>query len=235
MKKSIKKLILIVIIFCVFVIFWLYFYLVYWLSSNHPFIDEYWESNYYLSSTKSWNKYNFIFYPWAFVSAEAYLPLSSCLAQNGINTYIAKMPLFFPLLDINAANRIIKTFSGWFYGKIAVWWHSLGGVAAAKYILTNNWADKLILLWSYSVDTISWIKTLSLIWEKDWLATYDKIMDASWFLDKNTTKYILLTWANHSQFWRYWLQRWDNEADISPEKQLQLVCNNISLRLKNNN
>ncbi len=228
-----KKLIMYWFILFILIIIWLYKYLVYELKISHPTLQPYLKSNYYLAFIKSWNNQNFIFYPWAFVSADAYMPLASCLSENWVNTYIAKMPLYFALFDTKAANRIIKYFSWSFDWKVSIWWHSLWWVAASMYINSSTWADRLILLWSYSNQKITWVKILSLIWENDWLVNYEKVMLNSWFLVAKDTKYILISWANHSQFWRYWLQKWDNQSTINAHSQLRLVCDDIANWLKN--
>jgi len=48
-----------------------------------------------------------------------------------------------------------------------------------------------------------------------------------------TTKFVLIQGANHSQFGYYGFQLGDNKADISREKQQQDILDNILSFIKN--
>ena len=89
-----------------------------------------------------------IFYPGARVEEIAYAPLMLNLAENGIDTYIVKMPFNLALFGKKKADKVIKEYS---YKSYYMAGHSLGGAMASSYTATtNNDIKALILLASYS-------------------------------------------------------------------------------------
>lgn len=52
-----------------------------------------------------------IFYPGAKVDTEAYLPLMKRIADNGVDCFLADMPLRLALLNKNAADQFISHYS----------------------------------------------------------------------------------------------------------------------------
>ena len=86
--------------------------------------------------------------------ARAYRPLMEACASEGILCVLVEMPLYFPLMDGNAAEGIPEL-----YPQIEKWYiggHSLGGYAASDYAAGHTDVyDGLILLASYSAADIS--------------------------------------------------------------------------------
>ena len=89
-----------------------------------------------------------VFYPGARVQPEAYAPLLTQLAREGVTCVLVKPPLDFALLDIDAADGVREQFP-----EIGTWLlggHSLGGVAACEYLAQHGSdCDGVVLLASY--------------------------------------------------------------------------------------
>ena len=82
-----------------------------------------------------------IFYPGGKVDEQAYAPLLSALAQNGVTCVLVKMPFHLAVLDINAANGATALAPGvqsWYIGG-----HSLGGAMEKGEVA-------VALLWDYN-------------------------------------------------------------------------------------
>ena len=96
----------------------------------------------------------FIFYPGAKVEHEAYIPLMKALAEKGILCALVEMPLYFPLADADAAEKVLETYpdiSRWYIGG-----HSLGGYAASMYLEKEHEKyEGFVLLASYSGKDLS--------------------------------------------------------------------------------
>jgi hypothetical protein len=164
-----------------------------------------------------------ILYQGAKVDISAYSVEAKVLADNGYTVFVPKMPFNMAFFGINRADKLIENNPG-----ITSWYmagHSLGGSMAAKYTSYNQEkVDGLILLASYSVDDLSDYKgkVLSIIGTKDMGIDKEKLDETSINLPEDTEFYII-EGGNHSQFGDYGFQKGDNIADISLEKQLNLI------------
>ncbi len=184
----------------------------------------------------------FILYPGAFVAPEAYSPLTRALAEAGYYTAITTPPFDLSLTDVDLADDVKR-----FWGKqVDIWTlagHSLGGVVAAAYANDHfRPEDKLrglVMLASYPSDSLFLDGDLSddsfivnsIYGTVDGLTTLEEINKAKPLLP-STTQYIPIDGGNHTQF--YYgnkLQKGDNPATISLEKQQQIIHDNISVML----
>ena len=187
----------------------------------------------------------FILYPGAFVASEAYSPLTRALADAGYYTAITTPPFDLSLTDVDLADDV-KRFWG---QQVDIWTlagHSLGGVVAAAYANDHfRPEDKLkglVMLASYPSDSPIFLDgdvsddpfiVNSIYGTVDGLTTLEEIDSAKPLLP-STTQYIPIQGGNHTQFYySNKLQKGDNPATISLEKQQELIHNNVSVMLKN--
>lgn len=170
-----------------------------------------------------------IIYPGARVDSAAYSPLARAIAKKGYTVVLAQMPLDISVLDIKAANKIIKKESD-----VESWvisGHSLGGSMAAFYTKENlDLIDGLIFLGSYPSESTdlsdSHIKVLSLYGENDLIATKKEIDEKKSNLPDDTT-YVEIKGGNHAQFGWYGDQNGDGKATISYKKQQSIIVEEI--------
>ena len=194
-----------------------------------------------LNITQHWYHFDYeesndtaiIFYSGAKVDPVAYSPLCSGIAHMGVDVYIIKMPLYFPLINMNGANNLVK--SG-IYNNYYLMGHSLGGTTAGLYLAnTNNSSLKgIIFLASYpnkkfndSYKCLSIYGTNDLVLNKD---EYNK--NISNF--PNNYEEIVIEGGNHSNFGDYGHQRRDGEASISNNEQISITKNAVTSFINNN-
>ena len=174
------------------------------------------------------NKSALIFYPGAFVEYTAYKPLLAAIANRGINCFLLKMPLNFPLFNINAANKIKKKFS-----KIKNWYiggHSLGAVSASFHLNFNLTGFKgAIFLSSYSLMDFSKsdVRILSIF------GTEDKIINLKYYRAfknkyRKNFKEIIIKGGNHSYFGMYGTMKKDGIPKITNIEQIDFTANEIT-------
>lgn len=189
--------------------------------------------HYYHFDYEESNDTAIVFYCGAKVDPVAYSPLCSDIAHMGVDVYIIKMPLYFPLFNINAANNLVK--SG-IYNNYYLMGHSLGGTTAGLYLANaNNSSLKgIIFLASYpnkklndSYKCLSIYGTNDLVLNKD---EYNK--NISNF--PNNYEEIVIEGGNHSNFGDYGHQRGDGEASISNNEQISITKNAV-INFVNNN
>jgi dienelactone hydrolase len=151
-----------------------------------------------------------IFYPGAKVESYAYLVLLNALKEEGINVFLIKMPFNLAVLNINAADSIIKT-----YPTIKEWYiagHSLGGAMASQYLDKNSdLFEGLIQLAAYPLND-SEANTLILYGSNDYILDLSNLegFDA-----------INIVGGNHAYFGHYGEQEGDGVALITREDQQQ--------------
>ncbi|WP_101760391.1 alpha/beta hydrolase [Oceanicoccus sp. KOV_DT_Chl] len=169
---------------------------------------------------------NFIFIPGASILPEAYAPLAQELAKNGIHTTILVNQDPAPIQAIMnlPENGAVQN---WLIGG-----HSLGGVAASKYILDNpGTISGLALLASFPdvVDDLSSeaIQVVSVYAENDLLATPAEVTGAAAQLPAGKTIFAEVRGGNHANFGHYGDQGGDGVADIPKYKQLELTSASI--------
>ena len=169
----------------------------------------------------------FIFYPGGKVEHTAYLPLAHLLAEQGILCVIAEMPFRLAVLDMNAADAVMRDYpsvTDWYIGG-----HSLGGSMAASYAAANTDAVRgLVLLGAYSTADLSTsaVSVLSLYGSEDGVMNREKYEDCKSNLPKNFTE-ILIEGGNHAGFGLYGEQAGDGAATLSGEEQIRLTADAI--------
>lgn len=181
-----------------------------------------------LFKSKNNNKSALIFYPGAFVEHTAYKPLLTAIANKGIDCFLLKMPLNFPLFNINAANRINKKLykiKNWYIGG-----HSFGAVGASFHLNFNKTDYKgVIFLSSYSLMDFSKsdVKILSI------LGTEDKIINLKYYRafknrNRKNFKEIIIKGGNHSYFGMYGTMKRDGIPKITNIEQIDFTANEIT-------
>lgn len=172
-----------------------------------------------------------IFYPGAKVEEIAYAPLMLNLAENGIDTYIVKMPFNLALFGKKKADKVIKEYS---YKNYYMAGHSLGGAMASSYTATtNNDIKALILLASYSTKKIpDGVKVLSIYGSNDGVLNIKKYNKYKKNIESNLEEHIIQG-ANHANFGNYGNQKKDKNADISKETQQKITAHYITEFINN--
>jgi|Wag4MinimDraft_11_1082651.scaffolds.fasta_scaffold05179_2 dienelactone hydrolase len=172
------------------------------------------------------NEVGLIYYPGARVDPKSYVPLAIDISKENITTFIPKMSFNFAVFSPNKALEIIRNnqdIDKWFIAG-----HSLGGAMAARVVYENPGIfEGLILNASYPAENNSLedkdVRVLSIYAEYDGLATIEKIDNSRDFLPTDT-KYVLIEGGNHAQFGYYGPQNGDLEAEISREKQRDIIA-----------
>lgn len=172
-----------------------------------------------------------IFYPGGKVEETAYAPLLHLLAENGIDVFLAKMPMRLAILDTNRAESIIKRYDyqHWYIGG-----HSLGGACSTAYAAKHaDSLDGVILLAAYPMKQLDdSLNVLFIYGSEDGVLNRQKYADSKKYAPSDAMEYIL-EGGNHAQFGSYGIQNGDGIALISPVEQwnltLELILDNISL------
>lgn len=159
----------------------------------------------------------FIFYPGGKVEAKAYLPLLQRFSEGGVFCVLCEMPLNLAVLDINAADRVIKQFpaiESWYIGG-----HSLGGSMAAQYASGHPAEIRgIILLGAYSPAKVSGETPALLVYGSlDSVMNRDRYTEALSFLPDHTE--VVIEGGNHAGFGDYGAQAGDGQATITPDEQ----------------
>ena len=167
-----------------------------------------------------------IFYSGAKVDPVAYSPLCNEIAHMGIDVYLIKMPLYFPLLNMNATSKVTQLGR---YNNYYLMGHSLGGTTAALYLSNSHDTaiNGIIFLASYPNKKIDdSYKCLSLY------GSNDLVLDKNEY-NKNISNFpaqykeVVIEGGNHSQFGSYGLQRKDGVASISEDAQINVTKNEV--------
>jgi predicted esterase len=163
----------------------------------------------------------FIFYPGAKVEEKAYSPLMEKLAEEGILTYIIKMPFHLAMMGISNAEKAREDniAENYYIGG-----HSLGGAMASRYVSKNDTSYKgLILFASYSLEDLTKtnLKTLSIYGENDKVLNIDHYI--KYKSNLNNLKEIVIPGANHGGFASYGMQKGDGDYLLEGLKQIELT------------
>ncbi|MFB9327690.1 alpha/beta hydrolase [Paenibacillus aurantiacus] len=166
-----------------------------------------------------------IFYPGGLVEPAGYAPLARAIAERGHRVYIFSMPLNLAMFGANRAYGIIANRPE---DRYVIGGHSLGGVFAARYAAKHQDAiEGVYFLASYADDggslSGSSLSALQITGTRDGVMNQGSWTDAKSNLPADTT-YVAIEGANHGQFGMYGMQRGDNEADITPEAQVDAVA-----------
>jgi hypothetical protein len=182
-------------------------------------------------------KTGFVFYPGAYVGAEAYAPWLRALAEAGRYAAVVREPAGVALLGVDRAAELARAFPS--VRRWAVGGHSLGGVAAAEYAAKSAAGGApvagLALLASYPAGSndlsASEIPTLSLSADGDGLATPAKIAAATRLLPA-ATRYVLIAGGNHAGFGSYGPQKGDGPTSLPAGAQNARVAREIEAFLE---
>ena len=165
-----------------------------------------------------------IFYPGGKVQPEAYAPLLTCLARQGITCILVK-PLFnLAILDMDAADGIKEQIPGidtWFLAG-----HSLGGVAASDYLSRHESEyDGIILLGAYAAADLSdYEGIVALVYgSNDGVMNRAKYEEAKSNLPDNNQE-MVIEGGNHASFGNYGDQSGDGAARITRDEQQDQVA-----------
>lgn len=156
-----------------------------------------------------------IFYPGAKVEAKAYAPLLRRLAENGIDSFLVKMPFNLAIFGMNRAGEVLRDPS---YSHYYIGGHSLGGAMAAGYAAKHgNAFDGVILLAAYPTGKMD-ENVLLLYGSEDKVVNMDKVNAAEELVAGSLTL-DKIEGGNHAQFGSYGCQKGDGTAAISAEEQ----------------
>jgi len=159
-----------------------------------------------------------VLYPGGHVDYRSYAPLAREIAAQGGSVALLKLPLSLAVLAPDAAAGPLRDVAGvdsWVVGG-----HSLGGVMAARYALTDERVRGVLLLASYPIDDLSGTGLAV----TDVRGSEDAVLDlAAWreaqpLLPKDAT-HLVIEGGNHAQFGDYGAQPGDGPAATSPEAQ----------------
>lgn len=166
-----------------------------------------------------------IFYPGAKVEEMAYAPLMIKLAENGIDTYIVKMPFKLAILGKNRALEVIDKEK---YDNYFMMGHSLGGAMASDFTSTGKGNIKgLILLASYSMKKIpDGIPVLSIYGSLDGVININNYNKYKSNISSNLEEHVI-EGANHAGYAYYGKQKNDNDATIKNSEQQNITANYI--------
>lgn len=174
------------------------------------------------------SKAGIILYPGAKVENTAYSYYAQKLADAGYAVFIPKLRMNFALLDQNEAANIIddnEAITKWYIGG-----HSLGGVAATMFAKNNPQIEGVILLASYPSNgtdlSSDALNVISVYGEKDGLTKLSDIESAKVRLP-TATKYIEIKGGNHAQFGIYGEQNGDNDSNLTPIEQQDVIIEAI--------
>jgi predicted esterase len=160
-----------------------------------------------------------IIYPGGNVDYRAYIPLAADISSRGHHVVLVRMPLNLAVLSPRRADAVIRSHPD--VNRWAIAGHSLGGVMAARYALSET--DKVagVIFWASYPDKDmkdSGIRALSVMGTRDGVLNRGRYESSKELLPADTL-YIEIEGGNHAQFGSYGIQRGDMEATISPQSQ----------------
>lgn len=170
-----------------------------------------------------------IFFPGALVDVDAYAPLCRQLAENGIKTYLIKMPWRQAKLGYNKIKDLkILSDTSLTYTLAG---HSQGAKVAAQFVYENpGLINKAVLLATTHPRDIdlsdSRTQFIKIYGSRDGVAKENDV-EANKGKLPETTVYKRIEGANHSQFGYYGFQLGDQSASISREEQHRIVLSSI--------
>ena len=164
-----------------------------------------------------------IFYPGGLVKPQSYL---SKMVKISLNTnakvFLIKSPFNLAFFDISAANRIIEENN---LTQPVLAGHSLGGVAACRFLKDNPDKVSGIYLWgSYCDQSITDFKgtVLSVIGQNDQVLDRESYNKAKLNLPTQTN-FREIPDLNHSSFGDYGLQKGDGSSGIKSEDVVKVM------------
>lgn len=178
-----------------------------------------------------------IIYPGGKVDPRAYAPMAKAFAENGVQTFIVKMPFNLAIFGYNKAEKVMVEnhyLDEWYIAG-----HSLGGVMAARFAKTHEAGIKGLILWAaYPEKSMDLSKdalpVMSIYGTNDNLAQPGKISETQYLLP-SSVQWISIKGGNHSQFGWYGFQKGDNNADITREEQQKEIVDSTLELINGNN
>ena len=174
-----------------------------------------------------------IFYPGAKVEYTAYLPLCVKLAEQGVDSFLVKMPFHLAIFGMNKAGKIMDNYD---YDNWYLAGHSLGGAMAADYVADHieDFAG-LIMLAAYPTKELvsDELKVISIYGNKDTVLNRENLENGKEFVPEHYTE-IGLGGANHAGFGNYGPQEGDGEATMEREKQQDMTVGYIVKMIQKN-
>ena len=179
-----------------------------------------------------------VFYPGGRVEYKAYSGLMYRLAQRGYICLLPRMPENLALLSINAVDKLKASNAedqamvdglDWYLAG-----HSLGGVAAVKYLATAVGKFKgVILCASYPTESLkdADLRLLSIIGSNDEVIKMAGYEDGKANWPEDSTEYVIQG-GIHSYFGNYGIQKGDGEPEITAEQQLDETADVIDKWIK---
>ena len=184
-------------------------------------------SNYYFFDNLVNSDKALIFYGGAKVEEKSYAPMMSKIAHQGIDVFIVKMPLRFPLFNPMKAESVYKANNN--YQEVYMMGHSLGGVCASRVLNnTSNEYKGIIFLASYSDKPMNnKYKALSIY------GSEDKVINLNAYSNNIShfpTGYVehVIEGANHANYGYYGNQKGDGKATITREAQIDQTVSYVS-------
>jgi hypothetical protein len=168
-----------------------------------------------------------VFYPGGLVEYSAYSGLMYKLAARGYICILAKMRDNLAFLSIKALEDMGKARpDDYEKAKDLDWYiagHSLGGVAASKYLTQKDAYDLkgLIMCASYTTDDLSNsdLRLLSIYGDRDGVLNMNAYVQSKKFWPVDSTE-VVIQGGIHSYFGSYGIQEGDGEPLITGEEQM---------------
>lgn len=172
-----------------------------------------------------YNESAILFYGGAKVEEASYAQLCNQIAHEGIDVFLVKFPLYFPLININAADKIVSTND---YKNLYLMGHSLGGTCCSLYLTNTQYSYKgIIFLASYSKQKLNdSLKCLSIYGSCDTVLDKDEYNRNIVNFPKDY-KEVIIDGGNHSNFGDYGFQKGDEASSISKDKQIEITISEI--------
>lgn len=164
-----------------------------------------------------------IFYPGGLVSPKSYLSkLIGLSKQQHTKIFLIKPFFNLAILNINATLHLINQYN---LKSPIIGGHSLGGVAACRFVKDNpNKISGLFLLGSYCDKDISNFpgSVVSIVGLKDGIINQKNYQNTKTNLPKSATL-LEIPELNHSSFGNYGLQKGDNPSPLSNLEVLEIL------------
>ncbi len=175
-----------------------------------------------------------VFYPGGKVEFKAYSGLMRMLADRGYLCILPRMPENLAFLRIDAIDMIVNRYPEEAARVADVDWymagHSLGGVAAAQYLHSNQDEYKgLILCASYTTSDFSdsGLRLLSILGSEDKVINIDNYNENKTNWPKDHEEYVI-EGGIHSYFGNYGIQSGDGNPAISNIEQIEKTADAIA-------
>jgi hypothetical protein len=164
-----------------------------------------------------------IFYPGGLVAPEAYLyKMGMAAARQETTVYIIKAPFNAAIFNIDAAGIIIERYK---LDQVWVGGHSLGGIAACRYVAMNpEHIYGLFLFGSYCDQALVDFEgpVVSVMGLQDLIINRENYEAAKSQMPPRATVFEI-EGLNHSAFGNYGLQEGDGESNLSNEQVIMII------------